>query len=85
MSNNDVDSAIALRPRARILRTLGEKLISSETLALIELVKNSYYADASFVPLAQHARRRDLAGEPTGTAAAHDGGGVRSRRDGLRT
>lgn len=32
------ESAIALRPKARILKTLGEELISSETVALIELV-----------------------------------------------
>ncbi len=40
---------LALRPRARILRTLGEELISSETVAIIELVKNSYDADAERV------------------------------------
>lgn len=40
-----------LRPRARILRTLGDELISSERVALIELVKNSYDADASEVVL----------------------------------
>ena len=39
----------ALRPRARILRTLGEELISSETVAILELVKNSYDADACVV------------------------------------
>ncbi len=39
----------ALRPRARILRTLGDELISSETVALIELVKNSYDANATRV------------------------------------
>lgn len=39
----------ALRPRARLLRTLGTDLISSEKVALIELVKNSYDADASVV------------------------------------
>lgn len=38
-----------LRPRARILRTLGDELISSETVAVIELVKNSYDADATKV------------------------------------
>ncbi len=37
----------SLRPRARILRTLGDELISSETVALIELVKNAYDADAT--------------------------------------
>lgn len=43
------DGAIALRPKARILKTLGEELISSETVALIELVKNAYDADAENV------------------------------------
>lgn len=37
------------RPRARIMKTLGEELISSDSVALIELVKNSYDADASNV------------------------------------
>jgi signal transduction histidine kinase len=39
----------ALRPRARILRTFGDELISSETVAVIELVKNAYDADATRV------------------------------------
>lgn len=38
-----------LRPRARLLRTLGDELISSETVAIIELVKNAYDADATRV------------------------------------
>jgi signal transduction histidine kinase len=38
-----------LRPRARLMSTLGEELISSERVAIIELVKNSYDADASLV------------------------------------
>lgn len=39
----------SLRPRARLLRTLGEELISNEVVAVIELVKNSYDADATHV------------------------------------
>jgi signal transduction histidine kinase len=39
----------ALRPRARLIRTLGVELISSEKVALTELVKNSYDADATVV------------------------------------
>lgn len=39
----------AFRPRARIMRTLGQELISSETVAVIELVKNAYDADATKV------------------------------------
>lgn len=48
-SKSNIDEAIALRPKARILKTLGEELISSETVALIELVKNAYDADAGNV------------------------------------
>ncbi len=43
------NAPLVLRPKARILRTLGEELISSETVALIELVKNAYDADAENV------------------------------------
>ncbi|GAA3674807.1 histidine kinase/DNA gyrase B/HSP90-like ATPase [Yimella lutea] len=35
------------RPRARIVGTLGADLISSERVALVELVKNAYDADAT--------------------------------------
>ncbi len=45
---------IPLRPRARILRTLGEELISSETVGVIELVKNAYDADATRVLVRFH-------------------------------
>lgn len=45
----DTSGSQSLRPRARILRTFGDELISSETVALIELVKNSYDADAARV------------------------------------
>lgn len=46
--NGDSGSA-NLRPRARIMRTLGDELISSEMVAVIELVKNAYDADATRV------------------------------------
>jgi len=47
MDDNKLPSAF--RPRARIMKTLGEELISSDTVALIELVKNAYDADAKDV------------------------------------
>lgn len=37
------------RPRARIIRTIGDQLISGPEAAVIELVKNAYDADASKV------------------------------------
>ncbi|MGA9098626.1 MAG: ATP-binding protein, partial [Methanotrichaceae archaeon] len=38
-----------LRPKARIMRIIGEELVSSEIVAITELVKNSYDADATHV------------------------------------
>ena len=40
-----------IRPRTRILRTIGAELISSEVVAVTELVRNSYDADATKVDL----------------------------------
>jgi hypothetical protein len=40
-----------LRPRARLIRTIGAELISSEVVAILELVRNSYDADATLVQL----------------------------------
>lgn len=40
---------LEFRPRARIIRTIGDQLISGPEAAVIELVKNAYDADASFV------------------------------------
>ena len=37
----------AFRTRARIVNQLGEQLIKNESIALLELIKNSYDADAS--------------------------------------
>ncbi len=41
----------AFRPRARLIRTIGAELISSEIVAITELVRNSYDADASRVEI----------------------------------
>lgn len=40
-----------IRPRARLLNSIGAELISSEIVAVIELVRNSYDADASRVTI----------------------------------
>jgi signal transduction histidine kinase len=39
---------LAFRPRARIIRTIGDRLISGPEAAVIELIKNSHDADASY-------------------------------------
>ena len=40
-----------IKPYARLLTMLGDQLISNERVALVELVKNSYDADASLVKI----------------------------------
>jgi signal transduction histidine kinase len=39
----------SMRPRARLIKVLGEELISDEPVAVVELVKNAYDADAARV------------------------------------
>lgn len=43
--------AIAFRPRARLLKLIGEELISDEVVAISELVKNAHDADATSVTI----------------------------------
>lgn len=40
-----------LRPRARLIKTIGEELISNDIVAVLELVKNSYDADATIIQI----------------------------------
>ncbi len=44
--SGDRNGRVVFQPRARILRLLGEELISNEFIAVSELVKNSHDADA---------------------------------------
>lgn len=62
-----------LRPRARIIRTIGDQLISGPEAALIELVKNAYDADASTVRIAI-VPRSDIA--PSVITVSDDGHGM---------
>ena len=41
--------SLTFRPHARLIRLLGNELISDEVMAVVELVKNGYDADASQV------------------------------------
>ena len=49
MSTQPKNGSIAFQPRARLLKLIGEELISDEVVALSELVKNSHDADAASV------------------------------------
>lgn len=46
-----ISHRLSFRPKARIIRTIGDKLISGPEAAVIELIKNSHDADASFVKI----------------------------------
>jgi signal transduction histidine kinase len=49
VSSQPKNGSIAFQPRARLLKLIGEELISDEVVALGELVKNSHDADAGLV------------------------------------
>lgn len=49
----------SIRPSARLIRTIGEDLIGDPNAALIELVKNSYDADASKVDIVFEYKEQD--------------------------
>ena len=51
MSSNYKKEKFKLRPRARIVKTFGEELISNDYVAIIELIKNSYDADSHLVEI----------------------------------
>lgn len=63
----------AFRPRARIIRAIGEDLISNEFIAITELVKNAYDADAHLVRIEFESPVRKGAGA---LIVADDGHGM---------
>lgn len=49
--NNPQKGNFIFKPRARIIKTIGEELISNDSVAVIELVKNSYDAESPIVEI----------------------------------
>ena len=60
-----------LRPRARIVRTIGDQLISGPEAALIELVKNAFDADSKTVRIIIEPRAPSA---PVGKVTVQDHG-----------
>jgi len=71
MSTHD-DILQPFRPRARVLQLLGDELIGSPRLAVFELVKNAYDADATDVVVRLDLRR----GRKPMISVADDGEGM---------
>lgn len=46
-----METKLKIRPYARLLTMLGEQLITNEQIALSELIKNAYDADADWVKI----------------------------------
>ncbi len=47
----EIQVANVFKPRARIIKIIGQELISNDVIALVELVKNSFDADAQKIEL----------------------------------
>ncbi|MEX2122788.1 MAG: ATP-binding protein [Woeseia sp.] len=72
-TNNDpIAGSASFRARSRILELLGNQLIGSDQLAIFELVKNSYDADASLV----HVKLLDLDTDERRIIVLDDGEGM---------
>ena len=68
------NGSIAFQPRARLLKLIGEELISDEVVAISELVKNAHDADA------RSGRDLSRGDQPTGIVVRDDGHGMDSTR-----
>jgi hypothetical protein len=66
------NGTIAFRPRARLLKLIGEELISDEVVAISELVKNAHDADATTVTV----RFRGVTGAAGQIEVLDDGHGM---------
>lgn len=64
------NEVIPFRPKARIMELLGDQLIRSHVLALFELIKNSYDADANLVSITL----ADITSVDNGTITIQDDG-----------
>lgn len=49
IENTNKKGDFIFRPKARLIKTIGEELISSDNVAVVELVKNSYDANSPIV------------------------------------
>jgi hypothetical protein len=73
-----------LRPRARIIKTIGEELISNDIVAIIELVKNSYDANATIISINFEGRVIDVTeGKKTKKVLIKNGSSIVISDDGL--
>src|SRR5260370_4962008 len=54
------EGTVPFQTEGRLLQELGERLVASPQVALVELVKNAYDADATTCQVLLEARKRSL-------------------------
>ena len=65
---------LSLRPYARLLTMLGDQLIKNERIALVELIKNAYDADADRVEVRFESFRDDMTHDADSRIVVRDDG-----------
>ena len=65
---------LSIRPYARLLTMLGEQLLKNDRVALVELIKNSYDADASHVDVKFEGFDENMAKKPKSRIVVQDDG-----------
>ncbi len=66
--------ALPIRPYARLLTMLGDQLIKNEKIALVELIKNAYDADASRVEVLFEDFNKDMSHKGHSRIVVRDNG-----------
>ncbi len=78
MGRNPDDScepvSLSIRPYARLLTMLGEQLLKNERVALVELIKNAYDADADTVVVEFDGFAKDMTTRPESRIVVRDNG-----------
>ena len=67
-------SPLSIRPYARLLTMLGEQLLKNERVALVELIKNAYDADAGMVEVDFNQFSKDMKKQPESRIVVRDDG-----------
>ena len=75
---------LPIRPYARLLTMLGDQLIRNERTALVELIKNSYDADADWVRVSFEVFNDDMSANEKSIIKIQDNGCGMSPED-IRT
>ena len=69
-----MSETLTIKPYARLITMLGDQLIKNELIALVEIIKNSYDADASWVKVTFKDFEEDFSVTPSSKIIIEDDG-----------